>query len=193
MMNQTPHDFAFLPLPIRKHRVIDSEKSRYRVYQATGEFRTIEAKTAYEAFKVSGFKDASRIVRLTNYVNPSIHKNELTEVLDAAPAKVVSSPKPSTSASFENTASTAFVAAPPESGAPIIQPNPMAVGTMPLSAMQKPAAELDGIEEISSVSTPIQIKVPNRSLASQAPGAAPQQKTERTMLSVQDIDKLLGK
>lgn len=183
MMSTTSQDFVFAPLPMRQHRVIDGDKSRYRVYQPSGEFRTIEAKTAYEAFKVSGFREASRIVRVTRYVNPSLHKNELSEVAE----KVSSKPAAAT------TPATSFVAAPPEAGAPAIQPSPETVGTVPLAPMAKPAADMEGIEEISSVSTPIQVKVPNRTLANEAPGAMPQPKQERTMLSVQDIDKLLGK
>ena len=187
MIGSTAQDFTFSPLLMRKHRMVDGDKSRYRVYQTNGEFRTIEAKTAYEAFKVSGFKVASRIVRVTQYENSSIHKNEMSEVVETAPVRVVTSPS--------KTAASTFVAAPPQSGAPVIQPRTESVDTMNLQPMQKPIIEgvPDGIEEISSVSTPVQVKVPNRSLSSQSPGNAPQPKADRTMLSVQDIDKLLGK
>lgn len=188
LMNPSAQDFSFLPLQMRRHRVIDGDKSRYRVYHQNGEFRTIEAKTAYEAFKASGFKEAARIVRVTRYVTPSLHKNELSEVTETPPLKAAAPVAPAAEVHPEH------IHAPKETGAHMVQPSIEAIDRVQLAAMEKTQEVPDGIEEISAVSTPIQVKVPQRSLESEAPGAAsPQKKPERTMLSVQDIDKLLGK
>ncbi len=177
-------DQLFAPIPMRQHRIIDSDKNRYRVFRSNGEFITIEARSAYEAFKSSGFAEARRIVRLTRYVSPYLDRSELTEVSQAASAVANQGKK-----------SEQHVAAPAPQGAPLISVPVEQVQTMALGAMQpKEISEDDGIEEVVPAATPVQFKAPKRSLASEAPGAADTtRKPERTMLTVQDIDKLLGK
>jgi hypothetical protein len=179
---------AFAPLTLRRHRVIDSDKSRYRVFRSSGEFITVEAKTAFEAFKSSGFREARRIVRLTRYVSPYLDRSELTEA--------AVSPSPSFPAAVEPTVRSQHIQAPADKGAPAINAAVEQIHEMALDPMQPTISSKseDGIEEMVPASTPVPFKAPKRLLASEAPGAAPSaKKPERTMLSVQDIDKLLGK
>lgn len=192
-------DFIFTPLPLRKHRLIGSDKSRYRVYRKAGDFITVEAKTAYEAFKSSGFSEASRIVRVSSHTAAFLDRSELSDALEApaglAGVPVRSSDKLKQNVEQEKPAipQETFVAAPPSSTTQFVEPKAESIQTIPLGDIEKPKLADDGIEEILPSATPVQFKAPQRTLASESPGAPAPAKPERTMLSVQDIDKLLGK
>lgn len=198
----------FASLKIRRHRMLDADKSRYRIYTQGGEFMTLEARTAYEAFKASGMKEASRIVRVSKYVSPAVDSSELASEVDyvsiaylegeAPPppynaAQPKPAPKPAVEAPAKAKPAETIISAPPETGAPPITTSPDSVNTMSFEAMEPtpmPAPD-DGFEEILPISTP----VPFKSAAPKTkakPGAAPQPAPDRTTLTSAEIDKLLG-
>ncbi len=72
-------DHTFLPLRIRRHTLVNAHKSQYRVYNKGGDFITIDAASALEAHKNSGFGDAERIVRVTPQLFTSVEYAALGE------------------------------------------------------------------------------------------------------------------
>lgn len=54
---------AFEPLPLRRRTIVPVNPELYRIVSARGESREVQASTAYEAFKLSGFQEAIRIER----------------------------------------------------------------------------------------------------------------------------------
>jgi hypothetical protein len=87
---------AFGPLPIRRRKLAYEGGNRYRVISSSGEAKQIEAATAYEAFKRSGFGSAVKIERVSSLTNNIIDNSLLkdnglfnpdAEFADVTPAK----------------------------------------------------------------------------------------------------------
>ena len=102
----------FDPLPIRKRSVSDPSFSRYRVYRTPSESTVVEGRTAAEAFKLSGYDSACRIIREATLLHEIIKEQEL-----------------SADAGFVNTdillpegseVDGIFIHAPKETGAPVL-------------------------------------------------------------------------
>ncbi|HEU5047876.1 MAG TPA: hypothetical protein VFT64_08550 [Rickettsiales bacterium] len=54
------------PLPMRRREMVPVSNNQYRILLPDGEYKYVEATTAYEAFKLSGLKHALKIERLAN-------------------------------------------------------------------------------------------------------------------------------
>lgn len=54
---------AFEPLPLRRRTMVVVGAEEYSIVSKTGEVRQVKARTAYEAFKLSGVGEAIRIAR----------------------------------------------------------------------------------------------------------------------------------
>ena len=59
-------EMIFMPLPMRKKSLIPVPANQYIIVEKSGETKQIEAETAYQAFKLSGVKDAIKIERMSN-------------------------------------------------------------------------------------------------------------------------------
>lgn len=64
-------ELEFESLPMRRREMVKFSSNQYRILDSKGEFKNVEANTAYEAFKLSGLTDAIKIERMVN-IKPAI-------------------------------------------------------------------------------------------------------------------------
>lgn len=74
---------ALEPLPVRRRKLSSHNFGQYRVISKSGERYEIVANTAYEAFKISGLKEAIKIERAFNLWQMIFPASQLTEDIAA--------------------------------------------------------------------------------------------------------------
>lgn len=72
-------DTSFTPMPMRKRSLIPIPANQYIIVDISGKIEQIEAETAYQAFKLSGTKNAIKIERLSNMRQAILKKQQFIE------------------------------------------------------------------------------------------------------------------
>jgi hypothetical protein len=78
-------EFTFEPLPIRKRTLVAVDANQYNVMGGPSEVKQIQASTAYEAYRLSGFKHAIKIERASNFARAILKKEQFSDLLAQSP------------------------------------------------------------------------------------------------------------
>ncbi len=178
---------VFLPLRIRRHMMVGTDKSQYRVYRKGGDFVTLEARSALEAFRGSGFGDAERIVRVTKHLFGTVDRAAMTEAREyvetslEGPANVISIDEPPP-VEQEGLRPDTMIAPPQRVGANFLSEK----GISDLLAAPHPeitaaSDELVGFDEILPVSTPLPVKTLSEAARTATPPASSTQPTTEAL------------
>jgi len=72
-------EITFMPLPMRKKSLIPVPANQYIIIEKSGKTKQIEAETAYQAFRLSGVKDAIKIERMANMRHIIVKKQQFLQ------------------------------------------------------------------------------------------------------------------
>lgn len=84
-MDTESNSLDFEPLPMRRRVLSNLDAGTYSIIDVSGETRKIKADTAYEAFKMSGLKNAIKIERLSNMDGNILDKSRFPEEASSLP------------------------------------------------------------------------------------------------------------